>query len=239
LADEAAETLVKTIGLIGGMSWEASAVYYKLLNLLVQERLGGLHSARVAMISLDFAEPAEYARLSQWTDLAVLLTDAAKNLEAAGADVLLIGANTAHRVADEVAAAVSIPLLHICDCAAHAVNADGVRRVALLGTRYTMEEDFFKSRLAANGLDVVIPTADERALIHRTILDELVLGQVLDTSRQACRKIIARLVREEGAEGVILGCTELPLLLTAEDASVPLYDTTRLHASTAVEAVYG
>lgn len=230
---------MKTIGLIGGMSWEATAIYYKLLNRMVQERLGGLHSARVAMLSLDFAEPAEYARLGRWNDLAVLLTDAAKKLEAAGAGVLLIGANTAHRVADEVAAAVSIPLLHICDCTALAAKADGVDRVALLGTRYTMEEDFFKARLAARGLEVVIPTADERALIHRTILDELVLGQILGTSRQACRKIIARLVQEEGVGGVILGCTELPLLLTADDATVSLYDTTRLHALAAVEAVYG
>jgi aspartate racemase len=230
---------MKTIGLIGGMSWEASAVYYKLLNLTVQERLGGLHSARVAMISLDFAEPAEYARLSQWAGLAMLLADAAKKLETAGAGVLLIGANTAHRVADEVAAAVSIPLLHICDCTANAVKNAGIGRVALLGTRYTMEEDFFKARLAANDLEVVIPAAEERALIHKTILDELVLGRILVDSRQACRKIIARLVREQGAEGIILGCTELPLLLTPEDASVPLFDTTRLHALAAVEAAYG
>jgi aspartate racemase len=230
---------MKTIGLIGGMSWEASAVYYKLLNLAVQERLGGLHSARIALLSLDFAEPAEYARRSQWAELAVLLGDAAKKLEAAGAGVLMIGANTAHRVADEVAASVSIPLLHICDCTAAAVKADGLKTVALLGTRYTMEEDFFKARLAANGLAVVIPAPAERELIHRAILDELVLGKILEQSRAACRNIIARLVRDEGAEGVILGCTELPLLLGAADAAVPLYDTTRLHALAAVEAAYG
>jgi aspartate racemase len=228
---------MKTIGLIGGMSWEASAVYYRLLNQAVQKRLGGLHSARIAMLSLDFAEPAEYARLSQWKELAALLIDAAKKLEAAGADVVLIGANTAHRVAGEVQAAISIPLLHICDCTAAAVKADGLGRVALLGTRYTMEEEFFKARLQANGLAVVIPSADERELIHRTILDELVLGRIEDRSRQSCRKIIARLVEDEGAEGVILGCTELPLLLGAGDASVPLYDTTELHALAAVEAV--
>jgi aspartate racemase len=153
--------------------------------------------------------------------------------------VLLIGANTAHRVADQVQAAVSIPLVHICDCTAAAVKADGRTRVALLGTRYTMEEAFFKARLAANGLDVVVPDADDRARIHRTILDELVLGRIEDDSRQACRNIIARLVAEQGVEGVILGCTELPLLLAASDATVALYDTTNLHALAAVDRLYG
>lgn len=230
---------MKTIGLIGGMSWEASAVYYKLLNLAVQERLGGLHSAKIAMISLDFAEPAEYARASQWDDLAALLIDAARQLEQAGAGVLLIGANTAHRVAGEVAAAISIPLLHICDCTASAVKADGVRRVALLGTRYTMEEAFFKDRLAANGLEVVIPAPEERAAIHHIILDELVLGRIEDESRKTCSKIIARLAGEAGAGGAILGCTELPLLLTAAESPVPLYDTTKLHVLAAIDSAYG
>lgn len=229
---------MKTIGLIGGMSWEASAVYYRLINLAVQERLGGLHSAKLAMISLDFAEPAEYARLAQWDELAALLIDTGRRLEQAGAGVLLIGANTAHRVADRVGAAVGIPLLHICDCTAAAVRADGVRRVALLGTRYTMEEDFYKDRLKASGLEVLIPDATERALIHSIILDELVLGRALDVSRQACRKIIARLA-QVGAEGVILGCTELPQLLAAAESPIPLYDTTKLHAFAAVELAYG
>jgi aspartate racemase len=230
---------MKTIGLIGGMSWEASAVYYQLLNREVQRRLGGLHSARVAMLSLDFAEPADYARAARWDDLATLLIDAARKLEDAGADVLLIGANTAHRVADAVAAAVSIPLIHICDCTAAAVKDSGAKRVALLGTRYTMEEDFFRDRLAANGLAVVIPTPGEREIIHRTILDELVLGQVKESSRAALRKIIARLVAEEKAEGIVLGCTELPLLLGAGDSPVPLHDTTKLHAFAAVDRLYG
>lgn len=229
---------MKTIGLIGGMSWEASAVYYQLLNRQVQARLGGLHSAKIALISLDFDEPAGLARTSAWAELADLLSDAARKLEAAGAGVLVIGANTAHRVAEEVAASVSIPVLHICDCTAAAITADGLSTVALLGTRYTMEEAFFRDRLHANGLNVLVPDAAERAEIHRIILDELVLGRLEDSSRQTCRKIISRLAGQ-GAEGVILGCTELPLLLGAADSPVPLYDTTRLHALAAVEAALG
>jgi aspartate racemase len=229
---------LKTIGLIGGMSWEASALYYQLLNREVQRRLGGLHAAKLVMLSLDFDEPADLARQSRWAELATLLIDAAHKLERAGADVLMIGANTAHRVADEVAAAISIPLLHICDCTAAAVLAQGQKRVALLGTRYTMEEDFYKDRLAARGLEVLIPGAEERAEIHRIILDELVLGRLDSASRAACQAIIAGLIGR-GAEGVILGCTELPLLIGAADCPVPLYDTTQIHALSAVEQALG
>jgi len=225
---------MKTIGLIGGMSWESSAVYYKLINREVQKRLGGLHSAKLAMLSLDFDEPAGYARRSQWDALAALLSDAAQKLEAAGAGLILIGANTAHRVADSVQAAIRIPVLHICDCTAAAIKADGIKRVALLGTAYTMQEAFFKDRLEANGLEVMVPEAEDRAVIHRIILDELVLGKIEESSRAACREILERQVAR-GAEGVILGCTELPLLLTAADSPVPLYDTTLLHAQAAVD----
>jgi aspartate racemase len=228
---------VITIGLIGGMSWEASALYYKLINRAVQKRLGGLHSAKIAMISLDFDEPAGYARLAQWDDLAALLSAAARKLEAADAGLILIGANTAHHVADAVQQAVNIPVLHICDCTATAIKPDGLKRVALLGTAYTMEQDFFKDRLRANGLEVIVPEVDDRAVIHRTILDELVLGKIEEASRAACREILHRQVAR-GAEGVILGCTELPLLLKAEDSPVPLYDTTVIHAQAAVDLAF-
>jgi len=225
---------MKTIGLIGGMSWEASALYYQLLNREVQRRLGGLHSVKLAMISLDFDEPIGLARQSRWAELATLLINAAQRLERAGADILMIGANTAHRVADEVEAAISIPLIHICDCTAAAVLARGQKRVALLGTRYTMEEDFYKDRLAARGLEVLIPGAEARAEIHRIILDELVLGRLESASREACREIMTGLIGQ-GAEGVILGCTELPLLIGAADSPVPLYDTTQIHALSAID----
>jgi len=225
---------MKTIGLIGGMSWESTAIYYSLINREVQKRLGGLHSAKIAMISLDFAEPAELARTAQWDALADLLTDAAKKLEYAGAGVLLICANTAHRVADRIEQAVPLPLPHICDCTARQVLAEGCTRVALLGTRYTMEEDFYKDRLRANGLDVFVPDAADRAIIHRMILDELVLGKIEPESRRTCREIIARQVAD-GAQGIVLGCTELPMLVNAEDSAVPLFDTTALHALAAVD----
>ena len=225
---------MKTIGLIGGMGWESTTTYYQLINREVQKRLGGLHSAKIAMISLDFAEPAELARTSQWDALATLLTEAAQRLERVGAGVLLICANTAHRVADRIEQAVALPLPHICDCTARQVKAEGCSRVALLGTRYTMEEDFYKDRLSANGLEVIVPDAADRAVIHRMILEELVLGKIEAKSRQACREIIARQVAE-GAEGVVLGCTELPMLVNAKDSAVPLFDTTALHALAAVD----
>lgn len=225
---------MKTIGLIGGMSWESSAIYYRLLNLEIQKRLGGLHSAKIAMISLDFAEAAEFARTSDWDALAALLIDAARHLEHAGAGVLLLGANTAHRVADRVQDAVAIPLIHICDCTAKAVKAAGLSHVALLGTRYTMEEDFYKDRLRDHGLDVTVPDADDRATIHRMILDELVLGRIEPRSRDEAKSIIARQIAR-GADAVVLACTELPLLLTAQDCAVTMFDTTVLHANAAVE----
>ncbi len=225
---------MKTIGLIGGMSWESTAVYYSLINREVQKRLGGLHSAKIAAISLDFAEPAELARTAQWDALAALLTDAAEALARAGAGVLVICANTAHRVADRVEQAVPLPLPHICDCTARKVLADGCSRVALLGTAYTMEEDFYKDRLRSHGLDVIVPEAADRAVIHRMILDELVLGKIEPKSRRACREIIARQVAK-GAQGIVLGCTELPMLVNAGDSAVPLFDTTQLHALAAVD----
>ncbi|GAA0625030.1 aspartate/glutamate racemase family protein [Streptomyces crystallinus] len=226
---------MKTIGLIGGMSWESSAQYYRLLNELVRERLGGLHSARCVLHSVDFAGIEELQRAGEWERAGEVLAAAAKGLAAAGADLVLICTNTMHKVADQVAAAVSVPLLHLGDATAEAVRARGVRRVGLLGTAFTMEQDFYRDRLRAHGLDVLTPDADDRALVHRVIYEELCLGVVREESRSAYQDVIARLVAE-GAEGVILGCTEIELLIRQEHSPVPVFPTTRLHAEAAVAA---
>ncbi|MGA7710385.1 MAG: aspartate/glutamate racemase family protein [Rhizomicrobium sp.] len=225
---------MKTIGLIGGMTWDSTAIYYDLINREVQKRLGGLHSAKIAMISFDFAGPEEMARTSNWEALAALLTDAGRKLQSAGAELLVVCANTAHRVADRVERAVALPLVHVCDCTAASIKAAGLTRVSLLGTAYTMQEDFFKDRLRAGGLDVFVPDEADRAIIHRAINGVWLSGNAEPASRQACREVIARQIAN-GAEGVILGCTELPVLVKAEDSSVPLFDTTQIHALAAVE----
>jgi len=225
---------MKTIGLIGGTSWESTAIYYSLINREVQKRLGGFHSAKIAMISVDFAEFEMLARTSQWDVLAIRLSDAAQALERAGAEMVLLCANTMHHDAGRIAQAVGLPLLHICDCTAQQIMAQGLKRVTLFGTGYTMNEDFYKDRLRANGLDVFVPNADDRAVIHRVIFEELVLGKIEPESRQAYREIIARQVAD-GAQAVILGCTELPLLVKPEDSAIPLFDTTELHALAAVD----
>ena len=224
----------KTIGLIGGMTWEATEIYYRLINRTVQQRLGGMHSASIVMRSLDFAEPEMLARTAQWNRLATLFIDVACELQRAGADMLILCANTAHRVAEQVEAAIPIPLVHICDCTAARIKADGLNRVVLLGTAYTMEEDFFKDRLRARDIDVFVPDATDRATIHRVIFEEIVLGKLEEKSRRDYREIIARQVAG-GAEGVILGCTEIPLLIRQADSPVPIYDTTELHALAAVD----
>ncbi|MFD9488219.1 aspartate/glutamate racemase family protein [Streptomyces sp. NPDC059991] len=226
---------MRTIGLIGGMSWESSAEYYRLLNELVRERLGGLHSARCVLHSVDFAEIEEFQRAGEWERAGEVLADAAKGLEAAGADLVLICTNTMHKVADQVAAAVSVPLLHLGDATAEAVRARGIRRVGLLGTAFTMEQDFYRDRLRSHGLEVVTPDARDRALVHRVIYEELCLGVVRDESRAAYQDVISRLV-SDGAEGVILGCTEIELLIRQEHSPVPVFPTTRLHAEAAVTA---
>ncbi|MFD9792988.1 aspartate/glutamate racemase family protein [Streptomyces sp. NPDC059070] len=226
---------MRTIGLIGGMSWESSAEYYRLLNELVRERLGGLHSARCLLHSVDFAEIEEFQRAGEWERAGEVLAAAAKGLEAAGADLVLICTNTMHKVAGQVSAAVSVPLLHLGDATAGAVRARGVRRVGLLGTAFTMEQDFYRDRLRSHGLDVLTPAAADRALVHRVIYEELCLGVVREESRAAYREVIARLVAE-GAGGVILGCTEIELLIRQEHVSVPVFPTTRLHAEAAVTA---
>lgn len=224
---------MRTIGLLGGMSWESTAEYYRLLNELTRERLGGLHSARCVLYSVDFAEIERLQAEGRWDVAADVLSEAAKALEAAGADMLLICTNTMHKVADEVAAAVSVPLLHLADTTAAAVLGKGLRRVGLLGTAFTMEQDFYRGRLAAQGLEVLVPDAVGRSTVHRVIYEELCVGVVREESRQAYQAIIKDLVAA-GAEGIVLGCTEIELLISADDSPVPVFPTTRLHAEAAV-----
>ncbi|MFF8291156.1 aspartate/glutamate racemase family protein [Streptomyces sp. NPDC016309] len=226
---------MKTIGLIGGMSWESSAEYYRLLNELVRERLGGLHSARCILHSVDFAEIERLQASGEWEQAGEVLAEAARGLAAAGADLLLICTNTMHKVAGQVQDAVPVPLLHLGDATADAVRAAGVRTVGLLGTAFTMEQDFYRDRLARHGLTVLVPEAEGRAEVHRIIYEELCLGIVEDTSRAAYQRVIGRLVAD-GAEGVILGCTEIELLIGQEHSPVPVFPTTRLHAEAAVTA---
>jgi aspartate racemase len=228
----------KMIGMLGGMSWESSAEYYRLANELVRERLGGFHSARLVLASVDFATIERLQVEDQWEEAGQLLAEVAMGLEAAGADVLLLCTNTMHRVADQVQAAVSVPLLHIVDITALAVQAAGLSVVGLLGTAYTMDQDFYRDRMARNGVRLIVPAADDCAEVHRVIFEELVLGVVRDESRRTYRDIIMRLV-DQGAEGVVLGCTEIELLITAADSPVPVFPTTRLHVEAALEASLG
>ena len=224
----------KVIGLIGGMSWESSAEYYRLLNQGVRARLGGAHSARILMWSFDFAEVEALQHAGRWDQAAALLADAARRLERGGADLLLICTNTMHLMAEQVQAAVAIPLLHIADPTAGRIQAAGLRRVGLLGTAFTMEQDFYRGRLRDRfGLDVLVPDEADRRAVHRIIYEELVQDQVVPASRQAYRDVMARLAAR-GAEAIILGCTEIMLLVGEGDSAVPLFDTTALHAEAAV-----
>jgi len=223
------------IGLIGGMSWESSAQYYRLINEAVRARLGGVASARTLMWSFDFAEIEALQHQGRWPELARRLADAARALEAGGADFLVLCTNTMHREADTIEAAVHIPLLHIADPTAEAIKAAGLSRVGLLGTAFTMEQDFYRGRLEKrHGLEVLVPEADDRKAVHDIIYSELVAGQVLGASRDVYRAVIARLV-ERGAQAIILGCTEIMLLVSQADSAVPLFDTTTLHALAAVD----
>jgi aspartate racemase len=226
---------MKMIGLIGGMSWESSAEYYRLINEGVRDRLGPAASARCLLWSFNFADIERLQHIGDWKGLTARMVDAAQCLEAGGADFLLICTNTMHRMADEVQQAVGVPLLHIVDPTADRVKAAGFGKVGLLGTAFTMEQAFYKGRLADRyGLDVIVPNEVDRATVHRIIYDELIAGKVLAESRDAYRSIIARLVRS-GAEAVILGCTEIMLLVRPEDSEVPIFDTTALHAAAAIE----
>ncbi len=226
---------MKTIGLIGGMSWESSAHYYRLVNEAVKARLGGLHSARCILASVDFAEIEPLQRAGRWDEAGAILNRAALGLERAGAGLLLICANTMHKVAEQALRGVTIPLVHIADVTAERVRAAGIRRVALLGTRYVMEEDFYRRRLVDRfGLEVMVPAAEDRPEVNRVIFEELCLGRTEPRSKARYVAIIDGLVRE-GAQGVIAGCTEITMLVQQRDVPVPLFDTTELHAMAAVE----
>ncbi len=229
---------MKTIGLLGGMSWESSQSYYRLLNEGIKRRLGGLHSARVILYSVDFAEIEALQHQGDWESTANILAEAARSTEAAGADFLMIGTNTMHKVAPEIAEAINIPLLHIADATAEALQNDGVNRVGLLGTRFTMEQAFYRSRLEQAGIEVLVPNEAERNDIHRIIYEELCRGQVLPGSRDNYLATIDSL-SHRGAQAVILGCTEIGLLVRPSDTSVPLYDTTEIHADAAVRLALG
>jgi aspartate racemase len=223
------------IGLIGGMSWESSAEYYRIINREVQKRLGGVHSARSLMWSVDFGEVERLQHKGDWDKLTEQMKDAAIRLERGGADFVLMCTNTMHRMADSVAEAIEIPLLHIADPTGAKIKAAGFERVGLLGTAFTMEQDFYKGRLNdLFGLDVIVPETDDRRVVHDIIYKELVAGKVLAKSRMTYRGIIARLIAQ-GAEAVILGCTEIMLLVSSEDSTVPLFDTTTIHAIAAVD----
>jgi len=222
----------RTIGLIGGMSWESTLPYYRHINEVVRRECGGLHSARLLLHSVDFADIEAMQRAGDWDAAGALLASAARSLHAGGADFLVLCTNTMHRVADAIEAATPLPLLHIADPTAAALTRLGARKVGLLGTRFTMEQDFYRQRLRQQGFEVIVPDAGAREDVHRIIYDELCQGVLRDTSRQRYREVIAALV-EAGARAVVLGCTEIALLVRAEDASVPLLDTALLHAEAA------
>jgi len=230
---------MKTIGLLGGMSWESTLTYYTLINRGIRDALGGLHSAELVLYSVEFARIEELQAQGNWKKAGQLLADAARKIEGAGAQALFICTNTMHKVAPLVEAAITIPLVHIADATGRAIIGQGMKKVGLLGTRFTMEDDFYKGRLTDNfGIEVCIPPADERDLVHRVIYEELCCGIVKDSSRAAYADIVARLGRQ-GAEAVILGCTEISLLIREQDTTMPLLDTTAIHARAAVEFALG
>ena len=225
--------IMRTIGLLGGMSWESSAEYYRMVNCEVKRRLGGLHSAKLVLFSVDFSEIERLQHSGDWDGAGAILISAAQSIERAGGECLVICTNTMHLLADTIAAKISIPLLHIADATAERIKREGLKKVGLLGTRFTMEREFYRGRLESNhGLSVVVPDDTDRAAVHRIIYDELCRGEIRDESRAIYDQIVARLVKN-GAEGVILGCTEIGLLL--KTAAVPLFDTARIHAEAAVE----
>ncbi len=229
---------MKVIGLLGGMSWESSAVYYRLLNERVRELAGDTHSAPTVLYSVDFATVETLPAEGRWDDLGRELNRVARKIEAAGAEVLLVGSNTMHRVADQLTEGLRIPLLHLVDTVAAAIHRTGLGRVGLLGTEFTMAQPFYRERLAAHGIDVVVPDEADRETVHGVIYHELIRGIVSDKSRQQYREVIQRLV-DAGAEGVIYGCTEIELLVGPEDSPVPTFPTTRLHAEAAVDYALG
>ncbi len=227
--------MMKTIGLIGGMSWESSLLYYQMMNERVKEKLGGHHSAKSLLYSVDFQEIKTLQFEDRWDELTKIMIDIAKKLEKSGADCLVICTNTMHKMAKEVEESVKIPLLHIADATAKEIVNNGIKKVALLGTAFTMEHDFYKGRLIEQfGLDVIVPNEAERKLVHNIIYEELCLGIVKEESKQVYLDIIDQLI-EHGAEAVILGCTEITMLISQENCSIPVFDTTRIHAESAVD----
>lgn len=225
---------MKTIGLIGGMSWESTVTYYQMINEGIKDSLGGLHSAKVLLYSVDFFEIEALMSRGAWDDAAELLGDVAHRLEAAGADMILICTNTLHKVAPQVQSRIRVPLVHIAEAAAEELLSKGITRVGLLGTKYTMTQEFYREKLTERGIDVLIPEGEEIDLVNRVIFDELCLGLVKEDSKAAYLKVIANL-QARGAQGVLLGCTELGLIVSQEDVSLPLFDTTVIHAKKAIE----
>ena len=225
---------MKTIGLIGGTSWESTLEYYRIINELVRDRLGGFHSAKILLYSVDFDEYVKLMNVGKWDDIADKLIEIAIRLERCGAELLLICTNTMHRVADKVQKAINIPLINIIDVTAERIKERGLKTVGLLGTKFTMEDEFYRNRLGSHGINVIIPEENERNFIHDIIMNELCFGIVKEFSKKRFKEIIENLV-SKGAEGIILGCTEVPLLIKQEDCDVPIFDTTRIHAEAAVE----
>jgi aspartate racemase len=226
---------MKIIGMIGGMSWESSIEYYRIINQTVRTELGGLHSAKSMMVSVEFAEIEALQHQGRWDEASKILIDAARSLENGGADFGIICTNTMHKLYDRIQQSIQIPLLHIADATAESIKAEGIQKIALLGTRFTMEENFYKGRLVDNyGLEVIIPSSADMEIVHRIIYDELCAGLIKSDSKQSYADIIGRLV-QEGAEGIILGCTEIGLLVKQEDSPVLLFDTTEIHAKAAVK----
>ena len=225
---------MRRLGLLGGMSWQSSALYYSLINELVAQRLGGVHSADLVMVSVDFAEVERLQAAGEWERAGELLAREAQGLEAAGAEAIVLCTNTMHLVAPAIEAAVSIPLLHLGDVTGRAVRAAGIKGVGMLGTRFTMQQPFMRDRIASHGLDVLVPEPDDQEVVHRVIYEELVLGEVSERSRAEYRRIIAALV-DRGAQGIVLGCTEIELLIEQRHVTRPIFPTTRLHAEAAVE----
>lgn len=233
-AQQQQNSLQKTLGIIGGMSWESTESYYRLINEGIKAELGNLHSADLLIHSVDFAPIGELQAQGAWDEMGTIMASSAKRLQAAGAQGLLIATNTMHKVVDEVQSATGLPIIHIADATATAIKRKGLTKIALLGTQFTMTQDFYKQRLVDAGLQVLIPDTDARAEVHRIIYDELCQGKLLDSSRQYYVEIINQLA-EQGAQGVILGCTEIGLLIKQEDSSIPVFDTTAIHAAAAVE----
>lgn len=230
---------MKTIGLIGGMSWESSLEYYRILNETIKERLGGLHSAKCVLVSVEFSEIEPLQHQERWAELAQMMVAAAQNVERAGADFVLLCTNTMHKLAEDIQAGIHIPFLHIADASARKIKSAGIRKVGLLGTRYTMEQDFYRLRLEEkHHLSVLIPGEQHRELVHRIIYQELCLGMIKEESRLQFAQVIQELVHN-GAQGIILGCTEIELLVKPEDSPVPLFPTTRIHAEAAVDYALG